>query len=274
MAVSENRERSRRSFLRVLGLGGLAACPICAAALGGKPAFAAAEKAGDHGAPHWSYKGAGAPEHWGDLQPDFRICGLGLEQTPIDLNTSVSAGLGSVEPSFQAMPLRVVNNGHTIQVNCDAGSGTRINDKPYELLQFHYHHPSEHLLSGVRFDLECHFVHRSAAGELAVLGVFIRPGAHNPALDVIWNAMPSTEGPELKPGSTVRPADMLPRGRGYYRYFGSLTTPPCSEGVLWTVYKDPIEASSEQVRRFAALFPVNARPVMPLNRRFLLESSK
>ena len=264
---------SRRSFLRVFGVGAAALCPICLSLTGDAARAAETAKAGGHAAPHWGYQGEGAPERWGQLSPDFRVCDLGLEQTPVDLKGAVRAELGQVEPNFQPMPLRIVNNGHTIQVNCDPGSGSRIGGARYELLQFHFHHPSEHLLAGARFDLECHFVHRNSGGELAVLGVFIRPGAHSAALEPIWDAMPAKEGPEQRAAATVRPMELLPARRTYFRYFGSLTTPPCSEGVLWTVYRDPIEASREQIQRFAQLFPVNARPVLPLHRRFLIESN-
>ena len=267
------RATSRRAFLRVFGAGAVALCPICLSLTGDATRAAETAKAGGHTAPHWGYQGEGAPEKWGQLSPDFRVCDLGVEQTPVDLKGAVRAELGQVEPDFQPMPLRIVNNGHTIQVNCDPGSGSRIGGVRYELLQFHFHHPSEHLLSGARFDLECHFVHRSSAGELAVLGVFIRPGARSAALEPIWDAMPATEGPEQRATATVRPMELLPARRTYFRYFGSLTTPPCSEGVLWTVYRDPIEASREQIQRFAQLFPVNARPVLPLHRRFLIESN-
>ncbi|MDA0262244.1 MAG: carbonic anhydrase [Proteobacteria bacterium] len=259
----------RRRFLRGLGAAGLAAaCPMCLAAI----AESATTGESSHAAPHWGYEGEGAPDRWGSLQPNFKVCDLGLEQSPIDLNGAITADVGGVDTRFAEMRLRILNNGHTIQVNCDAGSYSNIRGERYELAQFHFHHPSEHLLSGKNFELECHFVHRSAAGALAVLGVFVKAGAANDALAPIWNAMPTKEAPELGAGSSIRPADLLPRERGYYRYRGSLTTPPCSEGVLWTVYKQPIEASPEQIRRFAALFPVNARPAMPLHRRYLIEA--
>ena len=259
---------ARRSFL-TMAVGAAAACPLCLLAASRQGAEAQAV----HTAPHWDYTGAAAPERWGNLSPDFRVCSLGMEQTPVDLTGAIRAEAGAVEPNFQPMPLRIVNNGHTIQVNCPPGSTTKINGATYDLAQFHFHHPSEHLLNGSRFDLECHFVHRNAAGDLAVVGVFLRPGAANAALEPIWQAMPAKEGPEVQTAATIRPADLLPRDRAYFRYFGSLTTPPCSEGVLWTVYRDPIEISREQVVRFAQLFPANARPVMPLNRRFLLEAN-
>lgn len=273
MPLSNNNKTSRRTLLRQLGASAVA-CPICLSALARAPAALAAETAGEaHAKPHWGYEGAGGPQNWGKLEPQFKVCELGLEQTPIDLNAGIKASVGGVNLSYQPMPLKVLNNGHTIQVNCEPGSRARINNTTYDLLQFHFHHPSEHLLSGKAFDLECHFVHRSAAGDLAVVGVFIKPGAENDALQPVWQAMPTTETPERNTGTTILLNGLLPSGREYFRYAGSLTTPPCSEGVLWTVFRNPVEASAEQIRRFAQLFPVNARPVMPLNRRFLLESS-
>ena len=141
------------------------------------------------------------------------------------------------------------------------------------LLQFHLHHPSEHLLAGKGFDLECHFVHKSSAGALAVTGVFIRPGAANAWLRTFFDSMPAKEGPEQKVGSSIDLAAILPKTGGCFRYMGSLTTPPCSEGLTWTVHKEPVEASVEQIQRFAALFPANARPVQGRNRRFVIDAS-
>lgn len=258
-------EISRRHALRQFGLGALA-CPICAA-LGAKAVSAEAGHAA-----HWGYDGEGGPEQWGQLQPDFKVCELGVEQSPTDLIGAVRAEVGGVSPLFQPTPLKILNNGHTVQVNCAPGSRTLIGGETFDLLQFHFHHPSEHLLAGKGFDLELHFVHKSAAGQLAVLGVFIRPGAENAALAPVWAAMPAEPAEEQAVGATVRPADLLPAERGFFRYQGSLTTPPCSEGVLWTVFKQPIEASDAQIRQFAALFPGNARPAQPIHRRFLLEA--
>lgn len=263
--MTKHRPLSRRKLL-THALAGIA-CPICAGLVG--QSLAKAESG--HG-PHWTYEGEGGPEHWGDLSADFKVCELGVQQTPIDIRGGTRAELASVSPSFSPMPLKILNNGHTIQANCEPGSRTVINGETFDLLQFHFHHPSEHLLAGKAFDLELHFVHKSKAGQLAVLGVFIQPGAENAALQPIWAAMPKEAGDEQAIGSTITPADLLPADRGFFRYQGSLTTPPCSEGVLWTVFKQPIEASPAQIRQFAELFPVNARPVMPLNQRFLLES--
>lgn len=264
--MQSHHDTDRRRVLGALaGAATFAVCPVCAA-LGQE------KKAEGHAAPHWTYGGETGPENWGDLSADFKVCSLGMEQTPIDLKGTVRAETGAVEPSFQSMPLTILNNGHTIQVNCVPGSRTAIAGQSFDLLQFHFHHPSEHLLSGRVFDLELHFVHRSAEGRLAVLGVFIQPGQENAALAPIWAAMPREPGEPQQIGASIDPAALLPADRRHFRYKGSLTTPPCSEGVLWTVFKEPIEASNRQIRQFADLFPVSARPVQPLNSRFLLES--
>jgi carbonic anhydrase len=231
--------------------------------------FAAAE---EHGAPHWSYAGQTGPDHWGELRPEFRVCQLGLEQTPIDLADGIKGDTGAITFDYRPLPLRIVNNGHTIQVNAEPGSGCTVGGRRYELLQFHFHHPSEHLLAGKPFDLECHLVHQSSTGDLAVAGIFIRPGAKNTALAPVFDAMPRAEGPEQRAAGTVNPGAMLPKNAAYFRYMGSLTTPPCSEGVTWTVFKESVEASPDQIRQFAALFANNARPVHGRNRRFLIES--
>lgn len=255
----------RRTLLR-----GALACACCLKA--GATIASDAPAHGAHAA-HWSYEGDGNPEKWGELQSDFRMCQLGLEQTPIDLSDGIKGDVGSVDYDYKPLPLRIVNNGHTVQFNADPGSACVINGARYELLQFHLHHPSEHLLAGKNFDLECHFVHKSAAGALAVTGVFIRPGAESAALKAFFDAMPAKEGPELKVGGTINVAAILPKTGGYFRYMGSLTTPPCSEGLTWTVHKEPVEASVDQIRKFASLFPKNARPLQKRNRRFLIDAS-
>lgn len=222
--------------------------------------------------PHWSYEGATGPEHWGELSPAFRVCQLGMEQTPIDLSSGMRAETGGIAFDYRPLPLRVVNNGHTIQVNADAGCACTIGDMRYDLVQFHFHHPSEHLLAGKAFDMEAHFVHKSEAGALAVVGVFFKSGAPNFGLQPIFDLMPASEGPEVRTEVAFNPAALFPVVQNYFRYTGSLTTPPCSEGLTWTVFREPIEASPEQIAQFAALFPNNARPVQQRNRRFLIET--
>jgi len=239
------------------------ACPICVAA--GR--VLAAE-----GAP-WGYAGERGPAAWGRLDPAYAACGAGREQSPIDLDDALAADLPPVVPALRPVPLRVVHNGHTIEVNGAGGGTTAIGDKPYDLLQFHFHHPSEHLLAGRAPAMEVHLVHRAADGEIAVLGVFIEPGAANPTLAAIWDVMPRAAGSETTGAGTVDPGALVPGGP-VWRYAGSLTTPPCTEIVQWVVYRAPIAASAEQIATFAALFSNNARPVLPLGRRFLLRSGR
>lgn len=248
----------RRSALRLAFGAAATLCPLCRS--GGA---AAAEV-------HWDYEGANGPEAWGKLSPEFQACSMGREQTPIDLKNGIRAEPGIISYAYKRMPVRILNNGHTIQVNCPAGSQAQIAGQTYDLLQYHFHHPSEHILSGQRFELEMHLVHRNKAGELAVIGIFIRAGQANQTLQSIWQVMPTKASPEKWTSVSVNPDRLLPPNSTYFRYYGSLTTPPCSEGVLWTVYREPIEASEAQLKQFAQIFANNARPIQPLNRRFLL----
>lgn len=242
----------------------------CACGIAAKLTGAAA-LAGGHSKSHWSYEGETGPEHWGDLSPEFKVCQLGLEQTPIDLTGGMVGDAGEIVFDYHRLPLRLLNNGHTIQVNAEPGCTCTIAGKRYDLAQFHFHHPSEHRLDGKAFEMEVHFVHKSATGTLAVVGVFFRPGSFNAGLQPIFDRMPKSEGPEIEVSGSFDPSAFFPENRAYFRYTGSLTTPPCSEGLTWTVFREPVEASPEQIRQFASLFPNNARPIQPKNRRFLLE---
>ena len=243
----------------------------------------ASEKAAGHGGAakkahggkaHWGYDGPEGPEHWGELAPGNRACSLGFQQSPIDLAKATPAQPGTIGVAYQPTSLRIVNNGHTIQCNTDPGSTANIDGRDFNLLQFHFHHPSEHAMDGKRFDMEAHFVHVGADGTLAVLGVFIEPGAGSNLLAPIWTHMPHAAGPEVKiSGTTISPVDLLPNDRRYFRYLGSLTTPPCSQKVIWSVFRSPVQASSRQVGQFAQMFPMNARPLQPLHRRLLLGST-
>ena len=270
---TDSQSLPRRTILKALAGGVVAACPICAALASENTQHGpqtATHPAMPH-KPHWGYDGEGGPEKWGSLDADFRTCDLGVQQSPIDLKNAVRAEVGQVSPNFRIFPLAVLNNGHTIQVNAAPGNYTVIDGKRYDLLQFHFHHPSEHLLSGRHLDLEIHFVHRAADGQLAVLGVFVKPGSYNTALPAIWRSMPHEAGPIRETGIPIQPSALLPASRTYFRYQGSLTTPPCSEGVLWTVFNTPIEASRDQIQEFAQVFANNARPAQQKRRRYLLE---
>jgi len=250
----------RRALLRMA----TASCLYC---LGGGTSHAES----GHG-PHWSYDGATGPEHWGELSPAFKVCQLGLEQTPIDLTTAVQGSSDPVALDYRALPVRIINNGHTIQVDADSGCSCTIGGASYQLVQFHFHHPSEHLLDGRAFAMEVHFVHKSTDGALAVIGVFVEPGAYNSSLQLILDQMPQSSGSHVTLAGVLDPGGLLPISHAFFRYRGSLTTPPCSEGLTWTVFRNPIEASPDQIRQFAALFPNNSRPVQPRHRRFLIET--
>jgi carbonic anhydrase len=250
----------RRSFLKK-ATGAACLCGACGGSIAGAMAAEGA---------HWAYEGHGGPADWGTLSPEYAACSMGREQSPINLTQPIGAMMGDPMAAWRPVPLRVLNNGHTIQVDCGGGGTLSLDGKSYDLLQFHFHHPSEHTVDGASFDMECHFVHKAADGGLAVLGVMIAKGEANPALESIWQVMPAKGGEAATASAMFDPAMLLPKDRVSFRYAGSLTTPPCSEVVQWVVFRQAISASAEQLAAFAKLFPNNARPVQPLNRRKLL----
>ena len=248
----------RRNALKVLA--GMALCPVCAS-----PGFAA------EGA-HWSYEGESGPSHWGDLDAASKACSVGTQQSPIDIQGGIKSQLPALKIDWRKKPDMIVNNGHTIQINADPGNTLTVGSSKYELLQYHFNHPSEHLIGGKAYPMEVHFVHRNAAGTLAVIGALMTAGRSNPAFDKIVATMPVHEGPAVKADLGIDPNRLLPAARGYYRYEGSLTTPPCSEVVNWLVLREPIQVAQADIDAFAKLYPVNARPVQKDNRRFVLSS--
>jgi carbonic anhydrase len=220
---------------------------------------------------HWNYDGATAPEFWGQLDPAYAACSVGKCQSPVDITGVTPQSLPAIEFHYQPTRLRVINNGHTIQINYDAGSYIDMDGARYDLLQFHFHTPSEHTFGGKFADLELHLVHKSQDGKLAVVGVVFYAGTENSALQTIWNVMPSIEGPEQRVSLMYNAIDLLPAVHTTYRYSGSLTTPPCSEGVFWAVMTTPLTMSRAQVNAFEAIFAHNNRPVQPLNGRVILK---
>ncbi len=216
----------------------------------------------------WSYKGESGPAHWGALKPDYQECKLGKHQSPIDIRGAKMAALPAIQFSYQAAPLKIINNGHTIQVNVPAGSFITVGGKRYELLQFHFHHPSENKLNGRAFSLELHLVHQDAEGKLAVVGVLLADGKANPVIAEIWKYLPKEKDKESAPdGVTVDPSGLVPANHAYYTFAGSLTTPPCSEEVTWFLLRTPGTVDKPEVKAFAAEYPDNARPPQPLNGR-------
>lgn len=223
----------------------------------------------DAGPAHFEYTGEDGPEHWGDLSAAYATCKTGQAQSPIDIGTTTPKDLPNLVPAYVAGALAAVNNGHTIQVNVPSGSKLNVEGVDYPLLQFHFHHPSEHTVNGVAFPLEMHLVHKAADGSLAVVGVLIKSGAENAPLKPLFSALPATAAGTLNTADLINPADLLPADKTYFKYAGSLTTPPCSEGVKWHVLKNPVEMSDAQLNAFSGIFSLNARPVQSLNAREL-----
>jgi len=243
-----------------------------APAKSGQPAAQGHERAAAGGAPHWEYVGEVGPVAWGSLAPEFAVCGTGQNQSPIDLQRVYTGSEPRLQFDYRPSKLRIVNNGHTIQVNYDPGSFLRIDKRSYELVQFHFHLPSEHTLKGQPFDMELHLVHKNAEGILAVVGVFLQRGAVSEGLQEVWEHLPGMAGEERSYQTVmVNAADLLPGNASYFLYSGSLTTPPCSEGVRWHVMATPLEFSEAQYIAFKRLFALNARPVQPLRERFVIQ---
>ena len=214
----------------------------------------------------WSYDKTG-PKYWGLLKETFSACSEGRAQSPVNLTGAVNAQLPSLGFDYKPSPLEVEHKGHTIQVNIQPGSFLEIDDERFQLLQFHYHTLSEHTVDGQHFPMELHLVHANEAGELAVVGILMAIGKPNVLIDTLWHQLPGHPEITIKSPIFINPADLLPGERSYYRYDGSLTTPPCSEGVRWHVLTQPIGVSQAQVELFHTIIGPSARPVQPLNDR-------
>ena len=220
----------------------------------------------------WSYND---PKNWGNLSQEYQVCTLGNQQSPIDLISPIPAQLDPIEIVYHDIPLNVIKNHYTLQVNNRLENYIILDEKRFDLIQFHFHHPSEHTVTGKTYPMEIHFVHKNNQNELVVVGIFLQEGKENEMLQPIWEIMSSQLTKEtLIPGVNLPIQQLLPNNSPAYRYFGSLTTPPCSEVVQWIIFDDPIEISLEQIKQFQQTFPVNARPIQPLNRRFILSVSK
>ena len=216
----------------------------------------------------WSYQGKEAFQHWGELDKQYAACKTGLKQSPINIYKYEIAELPALEVGYRTTKAVVVNNGHTVQVNAPKGGMIQVGNTAFNLLQYHFHTPSEHYIDGAPYPMEVHFVHKAADGTLGVLGVMMEVGAMNPSIEKIWQATPQSvgEGDAVE----ISAVSLLPSKLDYFKYEGSLTTPPCSEGVQWHVAKQPIQISEKQLIAFQQLFPINARPIQPINTRKVL----
>ena len=221
--------------------------------------------------PHWEYTGEAGAENWAKLSPDFAACG-GKNQSPINLTGFIEAQLKPIAFSYKAGVTEILNNGHTVQVNAAAGSSITVDGVQFDLKQFHFHAPSENLIKGKSYPLEAHLVHADKDGNLAVVAVMFKEGKANKALEKAWAQMPKNAGDKLSLTEKIAPTEILPKNRDYYRFNGSLTTPPCSEGVRWLVMKHAMTASEAQIEAFThVIHHPNNRPVQPVNARPVLQ---
>jgi carbonic anhydrase len=239
--------------LMLLSVAGLVAMPVGAS----------------ESAHHWSYAGAEGPAHWG------ATCGTGKAQSPIDIHPAAAKSemLPALAFNYRPGPLEIIDNGHSVQVNVAKGSTLVVGGVRFSLVQFHFHKPSEEAIDGRHFAMVAHIVHRDPQGHLAVVAVPLTAGAANPLIATLWRHLPKEKGRDVSPaGVTIDPSQLLPANHGYFTYVGSLTTPPCTEGVRWFVLRSPMTVSPEEITAFAKLYPANARPIQATNKREVLTS--
>jgi len=233
---------------------------------------AAKEKDKEHEL-HWAYNGPAGPQSWGGLKPEFAKCSTGQRQSPIDIRDGIAVDLDPVDFDYRASGFRVIDNGHTVQVNLAPGNTIQLRGRRFELLQFHFHRPSEERIDGRLFDMVVHLVHKDAEGQLAVVAVLLDRGSAQPIVQAVWNNLPLEKGEEQPARGVIDLNHLLPPDRRYYTYMGSLTTPPCTEGVTWVVMRQPVPVSQEQIDIFARLYPMNARPVQQAAGRMIKQSN-
>ncbi len=222
---------------------------------------------------HWSYAGNEGPQAWAQLAPEYAKCAAGERQSPIDIRGGLPLDLEPVQFEYRPSSFSVLDNGHTVQVNVSPGNSINVLGRRYELVQFHFHRPSEERIDGRAFDMVAHLVHKDVEGRLAVVAVLLDRGSAQPLVQAVWNNLPLEKGEEQPARVTIDLARLLPEDRRYFTYMGSLTTPPCSEGVLWMVMKQPVQISAQQIEIFSRLYPMNARPIQAASGRLIKESN-
>jgi len=221
----------------------------------------------------WGYTGKYSPPHWGEIKKEFSVCSKGKMQTPINIVSTQDIDIKDLIFNYNTKSTNIINNGHTIQVNIAPGSTVNIDETDYELKQFHFHVPSENNINGQKYALEGHFVHAAKDGKLAVVAVMFKEGKENPVLKKIWSKFPlKTNHTKLINLSADEIKAIMPSNKAYYKFMGSLTTPPCSENVKWNVFKTPMTISKEQVKQFFDIFGhSNNRPIQDTNNRTISE---
>ncbi|RUM55450.1 MAG: hypothetical protein DSY40_03970 [Nautilia sp.] len=220
----------------------------------------------------WGYTGEYGPENWGKLKPEYKMCAIGKQQTPINIKATKIESYKFIDMEYEHGAKNVINNGHTVQVNVKEGNIIKIDGKEYELKQFHFHTPSENHIKGKEYPLEAHFVHASKDGKLAVISVMFKENEENKILSKIWSKFPLKKGEKVELELSANDIkNLMPSNKSYYKFMGSLTTPPCSEGVTWIVFKNPVNVSKEQVKAFFNLLGhANNRPIQPTNDREII----
>lgn len=222
---------------------------------------------------HWGYTGDVSSEHWGELSDKFKLCSTGKNQSPIDIKSNFDVDLPKIKFNYTSKSTDVSNNGHTIQVDVASGSNIESDGKTFELKQFHFHTPSENKINGKSFPLEAHFVHRMPhENTYAVVAVMFEEGDANPVLEEIWNKMPKKAREKVILDKAIDYAKLLPEDQDYYRFNGSFTTPPCTEGVYWHVMKKPLSASKAQIKKFLeVMHHPNNRDIQDIDARIIVE---
>jgi carbonic anhydrase len=221
----------------------------------------------------WSYEGETGPANWSKINVDWAKCGTGKRQSPIDLRDGIKVNLEQISFDYHPSSFSEVNNGHTIQVTVGGGNFITVGNTVYELQEFHFHRPSEEKINGKGTEMVMHLVHRSAEGKVAIIAVLLERGQPHRLMQTIWDNLPLEKFDTVSPSIVIDPTDALPERREYFTYMGSLTEPPCTEGVLWMVFKQPMQASPAQMALFSRLYPLNARPVQPTSGRMIKESN-
>lgn len=222
---------------------------------------------------HWDYTGEHSPAHWGEMKKGFAMCSKGKMQTPINISPTEDIDIDPLEFNYTTGATDLINNGHTVQINVASGSSVTIDGKEFELKQFHFHTPSENNINGKKFPLEAHFVNVAKDGQIAVVALMFEEGATNPILEKIWSKFPL----EVNHKEPIKlSADdinaLMPANQDYYKFMGSLTTPPCTENVKWNVFKISMNISKEQVKKFYNVFGhSNNRPLQDINNRVISE---
>ena len=238
--------------------------------------LASAARAADHGvgqAAHWSYSGENGPQNWARLKPEFAKCGEGARQSPINIRGGIKVDLEPIAFDYRPSTFTVIDNGHTVQVNVESGNVMSVMGRRFELLQFHFHRPAEERVDGKVYEMVAHLVHKDQDGRLGVIAVLMDRGKANPQIQTVWNSLPLERGEEIGGIARIDLAALLPANRTYYTYMGSLTTPPCTEDVLWMVLKEPSEVSADQIAIFSRLYSNNARPLQSMSGRLIKESN-